>query len=219
MRDAALDRPDPDAVRARIHAPEVGEVGQTFTFALHSLRQAEDAGHVVFGPLGGSNLDLWVPRLEGFNRPEFYLMDRDTTPPAEPHYKNLADEMNQRDNCTAWHTGKRELENYIHPDVIKSAYPQYAGTGDDFENTPNFFAQAVHEASESGVLWAEVITDREKLGKRVYNAKRRLNSEFVAKMTPELLTSIDTRNEVRGWLRAIGSVLASNETSGQEERE
>jgi len=47
------------------------------------LGEAEDAGHLVFVPLGGSSLDLWVSRLRGLNRPEYYLMDRDNPPPAD----------------------------------------------------------------------------------------------------------------------------------------
>ncbi|MEJ5260930.1 MAG: ATP-binding protein [Anaerohalosphaeraceae bacterium] len=127
------------------------------------LGEAEDQGHLVFIPLGGSNLDLWVSRLEGFNRPEFYLMDRDTTPPAEPHYKALADAINQRANCRAWHTSKRELENYIHKDLIAAVYPKYAGAGVDFEDVPTLFAQAAHEASDSEHTWVDVLTDPEKL--------------------------------------------------------
>lgn len=171
------------------------------------LGHAEDAGHLVFVPLGGSSLDLWVSRLEGFNRPEFHLMDRDTTPPAEPHYKALADEMNCRSNCTAWHTNKRELENYIHKDLIVAEYPNYAGTGEAFEDVPALFAQAVHEASNSESMWANIMSDPEKFKKKESQAKKRLNKEFVTKMTPMLLTTVDSNDEVRGWLRSIGAAL------------
>lgn len=182
------------------------------------LGAAEDAGHLVFVPLGGSSLDLWVSRLEGFNRPEFYLFDRDTTPPADPHYKAQADAINQRPKCQAWHTNKRELENYIHPDLIKAIYPCYKGTGQEFENVPMLFAQAVHEASASEQTWDDVLADPDKLGKKISNAKKRLCSEFVAKMTPELLTEVDPKGEVRGWLRKVGAALNAVETPRQEGR-
>ena len=134
-------------------------------------------------------------------------MDRDTTPPAEPHYKTLADAINQRDNCTAWHTGKRELENYIHKDLIIAVYPNYAGAGVDFEDVPALFAQAVHEASSSDHAWADVLTDPEKMNKKVSNAKKRLSTDFAAKMTPELLTAVDPNGDVRGWVREVGAAL------------
>lgn len=172
------------------------------------LGQAEDMSHLVFVPLGGSSLDLWVSRLEGFNRPEFHLMDRDTQPPEEPRYKTLAEQMNCRDNCTAWHTGKRELENYIHKDLIVADYPNYAGTGDDFEDVPLLFAQAVHETSGSNRSWTEILSDPETLGKKVSHAKKRLNTEYAEKMTPELLTRVDSNNDVRIWLKTVGAALA-----------
>lgn len=179
------------------------------------LGQAEDAGYLVFVPVAGSNLDLWVSRLERFNRPEFYMFDRDTKPPSPPKYQKKADEINQRKNCKAWHTSKRELENYIHRNVILAAYPNYAGADDDFEDVPKLFAQAVHEASGSGEPWAEVESDPAKLGKKISNAKRRLCSEFAAKMTPDLLTAIDPDGEVRGWVREVGTALNADGAPGQ----
>lgn len=171
------------------------------------LGEAEDAGHLMFVPLGGSSLDLWVSRLKGFDRPEFYLFDRDTTPPQEPHYKAQADEISQRPKCKAWHTQKRELENYIQKDLIATAYPNYTGTGVDFEDVPMLFAQAVHEASASELAWADVLKDADKLNKKVSNAKKRLCSEFAAKMNPEFLAAIDPQSEVCSWLREIGAAL------------
>lgn len=181
------------------------------------LGWAEDEGHLVFVPLGGSCLDLWVSRLQGLNRPEFYLFDRDNPPPKEPRYKDQADEINRRPNCKAWHTKKRELENYIHVDVIREQYPAYAGTGADFEDVPNLFAQAVHEASEGGGTWGNVVNDAEKLKKKIASAKKRLCTEFVAKMTPELLEKIDPDREVRGWLMAVGEALNKDAAPRQEE--
>lgn len=181
------------------------------------LGKAEEEGHLVFVPLGGSSLDLWVSRLKGFNRPEFYLMDRDTLPPEKPRYHAIAEKLAKCGNCTVWTTERKEMENYIHPDVIRAQYPKYAGTGVEFEDVPILFAQTVHEASESDVPWIEVISDPEKLGKKVSNAKRRLNTEFAAMMTTDLLTSIDAKNEARGWLKAIGSALNANRKKGKEE--
>ena len=183
------------------------------------LGQAEDAGHLVFVPLGGSNLDLWVSRLEGFNRPEFYLFDRDTTPPKDPQYKAEADDINQRPNCKAWHTNKRELENYIHKDLIANVYPDYAGTGADFEDVPELFAQAVHEASDSEHTWEDVLNNPEKLGKKISNAKKRLCTDFAAQMTPEHLMEVDPAGEIRDWLSEIGAALSADEALREEEDE
>ncbi len=181
------------------------------------LGAAEDAGSLVFVPLGGSSLDLWASRFKGFNRPEFYLFDRDTEPPEEPRYKAEADVINQRPNCRAWHTSKRELENYIHKNLIVAVYPHYLGDGKAFEDVPMLFAQAVHETSNSGEKWEAVLTDKEKLAKKVSNAKKRLCSEFAEKMTPELLKEVDRDGEVRGWLREVGAALNADGARRQEE--
>lgn len=174
---------------------------------LPHLGKAEEEGTLVFVPLGGNNLDLWVSRLKGFNRPEFYLMDRDTQPPEKPKYHAIAEELKKRANCTVWTTERRELENYIHPDIIKEQYPAYSGTGHAFEDVPTLLAQAVHEVSESGQAWANVSVDQEKVAKKISKAKSRLCNEFTSKMTPDFLTKIDTNNEVRTWLAEIGKAL------------
>lgn len=171
------------------------------------LGKAEDEGTLVFVPLGGNNLDLWVSRLREFNRPEFYLMDRDTQPPEEPKYNAIAEELKKRTTCTVWTTEKRELENYIHPDIIKEQYPAYSGTDQPFEDVPTLLAQAVHESSGSGQPWTDVRADQDKLAKKLSAAKRRLANEFAPKMTPAYLDKIDMKNEVGTWLAAIGKAL------------
>jgi len=170
------------------------------------LSTAENDGHLVFVPLGGSNMDLWTSRLKGLNRPEFYLIDRDNPPPQEPKYQAIAEILKER-GCTVWITEKRECENYIHPSLITAQVSNYAGSGDDFEDVPLLLAQAVHEASGTDVPWQDVLNDQDKLGKKNSRAKQRLNSEFVASMTPDLLTNLDSKNEVRTWLKAIGAAL------------
>jgi len=169
------------------------------------LESAERMGHLVFVPLGGSCLELWISRLRHFDRPEFYLMDRDVPPPEIAPYQQVADQLNQRDNVTAWITGRRELENYIHTDLLVGTYATYRGDGDAFEDVPLLFAQAVHAASDTGTEWDDL--DEHKKSKKISKAKKRLNTEFVSQMTPELLTEIDPTGDVRSWLGQIGNVL------------
>ncbi len=167
----------------------------------------EEAGRLVFIPLGGSNIDLWTSRLQELNRPEFFLMDRDNPPPQNPKYHEIAEKIEARPNCTAWTTKRKELENYIHPDVIRNSYPKYSGTGVDFENVPELLAQAVHEASESTETWDEIKGEPEKLRKKISSAKRRLNDDFACQMTAKLLSLIDPEDEVSSWLKQIGTAL------------
>ena len=172
-----------------------------------NLTNAEQEGKLVFIPLGGSSIELWTSHLAGFNRPEFHIMDRDTIPPAAPHYQSIAEDMNSRDKCTAWTTSKKELENYIHKDVISDEFSNYAGQNQDFEDVPSLFAQVVHESSESETAWSDL--SEEKIGKKTSRAKKRLNTDIVSKMTSEQLTEIDTNSDIRNWLREIGNALNS----------
>ena len=165
---------------------------------------AEDNGQLFFVPFGGSNLGLWVSRLESFRRPEFYLVDSDKNSDPKVH------KLRERENCIVWVTIKGELENYIHPEVIKSCCPRYKGNGSCLEDVPELLAQANHEASESNVTRECVKSDTDGLKKKVSKAKKKLNSEIVTKMTPDLLKKIDPEDELIGWLREIGRVLQDN---------
>jgi predicted ATPase len=169
------------------------------------LAAAEASGRLVFIPLGGSSLEVWVNRLEGFNLPEFYLTDRDNPPPALPKYEQYLAAWNARAGCTAWVTTKRELENYIHLSLLVAAAPGYAGTGADFDDVPLLFAEAIHTADQNAQPWAVVSEDSKK--KKESKAKSRLNSEIIQGMTPVLLTQADPTDEIRRWLRTVGATL------------
>lgn len=170
------------------------------------LGRAEQQGSLVFVPLGGSNLELWVTRLQGLNRPEFYLTDRDNTPPQQPKYYQQVVDWNAR-GCTAWVTGRSELENYLHLSVVAAIAADYTGTGADFDDVPLLLAEAVHTAAQNVPAWAAVPDDRKR--EKASAAKRRLNNECVCAMTPELLSEADPGDEVRNWLRAIGHALST----------
>jgi hypothetical protein len=49
--------------------------------------------------------------------------------------------------------------------------------------------------------------DDEKKKDKASAAKKRINRDFSAQMTPELLTQADPAGEVRQWLREIGAAL------------
>lgn len=169
-----------------------------------NLEASEATGKLVFVPLGGSSLELWVNRLKGFNRPEFYLTDRDNQPPKQAKYHQSVTEWRAR-GCTAWVTGKLELENYLHPSAIQAVVPTYTGTGIDFEDVPSLFAEAVYAAAGGPITWATLPHEKQK--EKSSSGKKRLNLECVAYMTPELLTLVDPADEVRGWLRSLGNAL------------
>jgi predicted ATPase len=169
-----------------------------------NLELAERQGKLVFVPLGGSNLELWVTTLAGLDRREFYLTDRDQPPPSQPKYQQQIAAWIAR-GCTAWTTSKRELENYLHPTAVTAVVPGYSGNGADFEDVSMLFAEAVHVGDPNAPAWAGIDADKKK--SKAAAAKKRLNTVCVDRMTPALLTQSDPNNDIRGWLRAIGQAL------------
>ncbi len=169
-----------------------------------NLADEEKAGRLVFIPLGGSNMELWVNRLNGLNRPEFYITDRDIPPPGKPKYEKQINDWKTR-GCIAWSTTKRELENYIHLSLLQAAFPGYSGIGDDFEDVPLLVAEAIHNISGSPTPWASL--DPKKKDSKQSAAKKQLNDTIVRQMTPSLLTKNDVNDDIRTWLRSIGSAL------------
>ncbi len=170
------------------------------------LGAAESAGTLVFVPLAGSNLELWVTTLAGLNRPEFYLTDRDQPPPAQPKYHEQLAAWAAR-GCTAWATSKRELENYLPVAVVATKAPGYTGTGDAFEDVPMLYAEAIHTADPNASTWATLPPEKRK--DKASAAKKRLNTECVEGMTPLMLTQSDPKDDIRTWLRAIGQALSA----------
>ena len=168
------------------------------------LAAEEVAGRLVFIPLGGSSLELWVTRLQRFNRPEFYLTDRDYPPPQQPRYHQQVAAWIAR-GCIAWVSTRRELENYIHLGLVTGAAPAYSGTGADFDDVPLLFVEAVHTAVAGSIPWAGVPSEKKKHKSSM--AKKQLNEILAKQMTPTLLSLSDPADEVRQWLRAIGVAL------------
>jgi putative ATP-dependent endonuclease of the OLD family len=169
------------------------------------LRSLEAQGKVIFIPVGGSNLILWTHRLANLNRPEFHLYDRDEQPPLVSSHQATIDALTAR-GATAILTGKREMENYLHPDAIAASLGINL-VYTDFDDVPNIVAEAVHIAGGGQEQWGTL--DEEKKRKKVSRVKRRLNSEATLAMTPALLTAVDPRGDVRGWFNSIRGLYDS----------
>lgn len=171
-----------------------------------NLRDAEQAGTLVYIPMGGSTLELWTNRLQGLAIPEVHIMDRDNPPPASPKYQASADRVNARHpEAVAFTTSCREMENFLHPDAIREEFGHAPANIQPFDDVPALVAELVHNASDSPTPWISL--DSEKRNKKISNAKRRLNRGGADKMTPELLNASDPEGEVRTWLRRIGQFL------------
>ena len=156
-------------------------------------------------PLGGSTLQQWVDNryLRHLNRPEVHLYDRDEAIP--PKHQGEVDTVNGRgDGSFAALTGKRELENYLHPGAIADALCVTVNFGDT-DDVPLIVARAVHEAAPDSKPWADV--DEETRDDKMRRVKRRLNEEAAARMTVARLNERDVNRDIEGWLREVGQRL------------
>ena len=161
---------------------------------------------VILFFLSGSTLQYWVANhyLEDFRRPEIHLYDRGTQEP--PQYQHQVNEINGRnDGSYACLTTKREMENYLHPEAIKDALDVDVAFGDE-DSVPEVVARAFHEKSDSQKAWAEL--DEKIRGRKISNAKRRLNTEAFARMTGPMLQEKDPNGDLERWLREVGNRLS-----------
>ncbi len=170
------------------------------------LGMEEEKGALVFVPLGGSSMELWTHRLAKLDRDEFYITDRDTPPPGPPKYDCYLQTWKARPRCKAWCTSKRELENYIHPELIKAIARDFPDKVGDFDDVPLLVAQANHMGSNSPNAWDALSQDKQE--KKIKQAKVRLNDKDCAgRMTRAHLAETDPQGEIIGWLKEIGRVL------------
>lgn len=169
------------------------------------LSDLEDAGHIIFIPVGGSNLIRWTSRLENLNIPEFHIYDRGAETSSSSPNKKAVEEINSRPECVAKLTGKYEMENYIHPDAVKTVLPRVEISFNENDDVPKLVAEAVHNASESPREWVDL--EEETKEKKISRAKLWLNMEAVRAMTPQLLTESDPYDDVRSWLVEIQELL------------
>lgn len=172
-----------------------------------NLRHEEQQGRLVYIPMGGSTLELWTNRLEGLQVPEVHILDRDNQPPEPAKYQAAADRVNARGaNCNSFITNRREMENYIHFEAINEEFEiQLNQNFQHFDDVPTLVAMAVHNASGSATVWANL--DDKKKSQKESKAKKRLNRGAVKQMTLERLNNVDPDGEVLQWLNAIGRHL------------
>lgn len=174
--------------------------------SIPDLGASESNGALVFIPLGGSSMELWASRLAGLDRPEIYITDRDNPPPAQPKYHTHLTAWNQRPGTTGLCTTKRELENYLHPDAVRTVASTFPNSILDFDDVPLMTAEALHRADPQAPPWDGVSEEKKK--EKASRVKRRLNTAAADAMTLPLLQISDPSGEIESWLRQIAGHLA-----------
>jgi hypothetical protein len=171
----------------------------------NTLPNLESDPRIACLPLGGSTLRQWTDRryLRGLHLKEVHIYDRGSDAP--PKYQQCVNDVNGLGpDHYAVLTGKREAENYLHPDAIREEMDVTVAVTDQ-GSVPEAVARAVHEASGSATPWDEL---REKTrSDKISSAKRHLNGGVVTRMTRERLIAMDANAEIESFLRQVATRL------------
>ena len=146
--------------------------------------------NVVIVPLGGSVLKEWVNLnyLKKLNTREYHIYDSDNT---DAHAIDC-DRVNRRgDGSSARMTRKREMENYIHSDIVREVF----GVQIEIDDTMDVSTEISNTIRASNPE-----------GYRPDTVKKKLNKRCAPKMTLQLLHERDPEDEVLGWLRDISNI-------------
>ena len=146
--------------------------------------------NVVILPLGGSVLKEWVNLnyLKKLNTREYHIYDSDNT---DAHAIDC-DRVNRRgDGSSARMTRKREMENYIHSDIVREVF------GVQIE---------INDTMDVSTEISNTIRASNPEGYRPDTVKKKLNKRCAPKMTLQLLHERDPEDEVLGWLRDISNI-------------
>ena len=170
--------------------------------AIPDLAEQQRRGQIVFVPIGGGDVSLWATRLAPLGQPEFHLYDREQPPETELRQRVVA-QVNLRFNCRAVLTGKRSLENYLHPAALELAGGPELNFGDD-DSVPECVARFWLEGSGPNLSWDKIPRRSQK---RLANrAKRWLNTQAVSQMSMPLLADRDPAGEVLSWFALIAEL-------------
>ncbi|MEQ8788813.1 MAG: ATP-dependent endonuclease [Pirellulaceae bacterium] len=165
---------------------------------LPNLSALEERERLLFLPLGGSSA-AWAVRLAPLQLPEFHLLDRELPPETEVR-QAIVNRINRRRGCRAVLTGKRTIENYLHPAALRRAGELQLEFG-DLDSVPEIVAKASFAREQLSAAWDAL---PRRAHKRLINrVKRWLNTKVVEEMTFELLHERDPGGEVVSWLRGI----------------
>ena len=171
--------------------------------SLPNLAEMEMHGELVFIPFGGGHVRAWAQRLAPLSLPEFHLYDHELPPETELR-RDAAEIVNKRDRCCAVLTRKRSLENYLHPDAIRSA----GGIDisfDEFDCVSELAARSLYAHRPGEVSWQ--LLPRRSRSRMTNRAKRWLNTAVADRMTAAWLEKSDHEGEIRSWMTSISDLM------------
>jgi len=176
-----------------------------------TLLDLDTADDVAFVITGGGNLVHWVRNryLKSLCSRELHVYDRDDLNP--PKYFAQVETVKGEGN-SAFLTNKRELENYIHSDIIELCYrPDFILnlTGiHDQTDIGGHIARQVHDNSGSETAYDDLT--KEKRDRKISQAKSRITKpEILEQLSYQHLVDIGARDEILGWFIELHRLASS----------
>ncbi|RPD43582.1 hypothetical protein DNI29_23480 [Hymenobacter sediminis] len=151
---------------------------------------------VIIIPLGGSILAYWVTNnyLRKLGIPEFHIYDRDK----DYKYQKNCDEVNARgDGSYATLTKSIEIENYIHPDVVKNIF-----------SLENPLINTREEGWHNSWMDMDIVSEVKRVKSfKETRIKSYLSDHGAKQMSNELLKALGVSEEITEWLTKIKHIL------------
>lgn len=170
--------------------------------SLVDLASWEASGELVFLPFGGGDVWEWTERLAPLGLGELHLYDAETGVETASRLRAVA-AVNARPGCRAFLTGKRNLENYLHPAAILEVRGISIQFGEQ-DHVAELAARACYERLPQSPVW-ELLPARARKRLRE-RAKHWLNTAAAERMTPARLRDVDPQGEIVRWLRAAAEL-------------
>ena len=146
-------------------------------------------------PLTGSNLEKWVDEnyLKDSNVKEIHIYDNDRS-----DYRKKIEEINAKNDGRrfGWTTQKREMENYISPNLIES----------EFEIDLSSYKDNWSEIDVPKILVGKTMTQIKDETVREKKIKIRLNKSVAKKINKDYLEEIDAYEDIKQWFLKIKKI-------------
>ena len=164
----------------------------------------ENDQRIIIIPLGGSTLKYWVDNhyLRKLGLPEIHIYDGD-----KKENERKAGQINSRsDDSTGFVTRKREIENYVHPNIVK----------DIFSLNDEELTKLIDLSKTDWIADWDKIDVPKKLMKIYENKgwsiqeskiKEKICTEGIERMSIELFKELNDYEEVKEWFTTIKNTL------------
>ena len=164
----------------------------------------ENDQRIIIIPLGGSTLKYWVDNhyLRKLGLPEIHIYDGD-----KKENERKAEQINSRsDDSKGFVTRKREIENYVHPNIVK----------DIFSLTDEELINLIDLSKTDWIAdWDKIdvpkklmkIYENKKWSIQESKIKEKICTGGIERMSIELLKELNAYEEVKEWFTTIKNML------------